>query len=338
MVDAMVFAPLHRNTYLRKLGKPAWVPCNVIDYPPRTARLFVNASQLLARHMISKWCPDIIHHTYYDSAYLTTPHSRRVITVYDMIHEKFRPSKGKNLIQSEQKRRAVLAADHVIAISHSTSIDLQEMWGVPSDKITVIHLAAQPFRGDIGEPGKTSAAKSTRRPFLLYVGLREGYKNFDSLLQAIASSPQLRKDFDLIAFGGRPFSRTQYDAIIHYGLDPSKVIHRSGDDQVLASHYRSAATLVYPSLYEGFGLPPLEAMKSGLPVCVSNTSSLPEVVGDAGEYFDPTDPESIASAVERVVYNPDLASELSKKGRIRATEFTWNKCADATTTVYRKLR
>ena len=114
-------------------------------------------------------------------------------------------------------------------------------------------------------------------------------------------------------------------------------MHYFGGDDLLASIYRKAGALIYPSLYEGFGLPPLEAMAAGCPVICSNTSSLPEVVSDAGEYFDPLSQESMMEAMEAVLCSPKRRDDLIAKGYLQASKFSWKKCAQETITEYQKL-
>jgi glycosyltransferase involved in cell wall biosynthesis len=111
----------------------------------------------------------------------------------------------------------------------------------------------------------------------------------------------------------------------------------AGADEYLADLYRNAATLVYPSLYEGFGLPPLEAMAQGCPVVSSNTSSMPEVIGDAAEYFDPDQADDISAAIERVVYAPERRNELIHKGHVRSKMFDWATCASETMRLYQTI-
>jgi glycosyltransferase involved in cell wall biosynthesis len=111
----------------------------------------------------------------------------------------------------------------------------------------------------------------------------------------------------------------------------------NGNDRKLASFYSGAALFVYPSLYEGFGIPPLEAMSMDCPVVCSNNSSIPEVVGDAAEYFDPNDTESIRKAMELVLNSTARQAELINKGQIRCTQFSWERCAEETLAIYRNL-
>ena len=121
------------------------------------------------------------------------------------------------------------------------------------------------------------------------------------------------------------------------GFLPDQIIQLSGDDNILAFLYKKAAAFVYPSLYEGFGLPPLEAMANNCPVISSNTSSMPEVIGDAGEYFNPQIVEEIALAIEKVVYSPIRSQELIEKGQKRLTQYSWKDCAEKTLDIYKSI-
>jgi glycosyltransferase involved in cell wall biosynthesis len=258
-----------------------------------------------------------------------------VITVYDMIHEIYPELLAKGDRTSELKRIAVERADHVICISDSTRNDLIRLFNVPEQKTTTVYLAA-----DVSPTPRDDAARATAehpRPYLLYVGMRGGHKNFSGLVDAVAGSPRLRSDFDVVAFGGGDFSDAERSAIDGASLSADRVHHVSGDDAVLNALYANAGAFVYPSLYEGFGLPPLEAMTYNCPVVSSNTSSMPEVIGDAGEYFPPTDIGAMSRAIESVVYSEDRRRDLVAKGRDRLREFSWEKCAAQTLAVYQGL-
>jgi len=157
------------------------------------------------------------------------------------------------------------------------------------------------------------------------------------LLEAYATSKPLVDNFALVCFGGRPLQTEELRAMHHLGLKPGKVLHFSGSDKILASLYRKAHAFVYPSIYEGFGIPPLEAMAHDCPVICSHTSSMPEVIGKAGEYFDPRNIESIRGAIERVVSSSCRRNTLIQNGRDRLKMFSWDQCAAETYAVYRKL-
>jgi glycosyltransferase involved in cell wall biosynthesis len=199
---------------------------------------------------------------------------------------------------------------------------------VPENKTSVIYHGSSFY--------KKTKNKSfpIRKPYLLFIGQRDGYKNFDILLRAFAHSSKLRKDFLLICFGGGTFSSVERKRIATLGLSLQDVIHVRGDDADLAGFYGEAAAFVYPSLYEGFGIPLLEAMALSCPVVCSNASSFPEVVGNAADLFDPFDEESLRSTIERVVFSMEHRDFLIGRGLDRARLFSWDRCAEETLQVY----
>jgi glycosyltransferase involved in cell wall biosynthesis len=231
----------------------------------------------------------------------------------------------------DEKRAAVARADHIVCISEHTRQDLIRLLDVPAEKTTVVHLGFALTHSKIADLAKP------HRPFILFVGARGGYKNFDRLLKAYAERPILHDSYDLVAFGGGSFSAREQELIRTLGLTERQVRQLGGDDAVLSALYQQASLFVYPSLYEGFGIPPLEAMSLDCPVICSNTSSMPEVVGNAAVQFDPHDVDSIANALEAVITNPTLQADLRRRGRERLHAFSWHRCALETLKVYRKV-
>ena len=177
----------------------------------------------------------------------------------------------------------------------------------------------------------------SRRPYLLHVGGRAGYKNFETLLRAYAGQPALAREFDLVAFGAGDFDTKERELIGALGLSDSQVRQVGGGDSILTDLYQGAALFVYPSRYEGFGIPPLEAMSFDCPVVCSNSSSIPEVVGDAAVFFEPASSDSIANAIQSVLSNDTLRETLIARGRARNKMFSWERCAEQTLDIYRKL-
>jgi glycosyltransferase involved in cell wall biosynthesis len=251
-----------------------------------------------------------------------------------MIHELFAAEFSTRVDTTGAKRAAVQRADHVICISENTKQDLMRILKVPEQKITVIHLACDPVSADTSRPPDVT---NNVKPFLLFVGARGGYKNFSRMLQAIAVSAALKSQFDVVAFGGGRFTSAEIAAFHAMGFAATQVRQISGDDQVLGRLYVQASAFIYPSTYEGFGIPPLEAMAHGCPVISSNASSMPEVIGDAGVYFYPQDVEQIRHAIESVVFDATRSAKLIAAGRQRVAQFSWTRCASETAAVYRAL-
>lgn len=328
--DVRIVAPLYVNRYLHELA-PELVVGRQLSRGRRKLMNFYNA--IAIRYPLADFDPDIFHETYYSKYSVPLRDNQaRVVTVYDMIHERFPqdfPSTDKS---AKFKRLAIERADHVICISENTRRDLLDMVNVDSAKVSVVHLGV-----DVDDSDGSPEENLIDKPYLLYVGLRGGYKNFGRLLQAYASSSPLRENFCLVCFGGQDFSRSETEEIQKLNLRQGQVVWMGGSDRVLMSLYAHAAAFVYPSLYEGFGIPPLEAMAGSCPVVCSSGSSISEVVGDAGEFFDPYDSSAIACAIEKVTSSPSRSAELVDLGWQRLKSFTWAECARGTRDVYASL-
>jgi len=329
-----VFAGLHRNNYLADLPSDIVRGLKLEKYPPKTVSLFQIFNHYLVNHQIRCWEPELIHETYYSFMNFSKSSIPRVTTVYDMIHELFPQTFSVSDKTSDWKRKTFDRVEHIISISKSTKNDLVKLFDIDENKISVVHLGVDVLSfSDYNPPSNLEL----KRPFLLYVGARGGYKNFRAVLTAVAASKQLKEDFDLVAFGGGSFGVDEKALIVSLGFTAEQIRQVSGGDDKLVALYHQATAFVYPSLYEGFGLPPLEAMACSCPVISSNTSSMPEVIGDACEYFTPADNEDIQRAIEKVVYSADRIIELKKLGLERVQLFGWGKCARETLDIYEKI-
>ena len=336
-----VFAPLYRNQYLLELSKNLVHGYSVKDYPAKTAGLLVKANGWLAKSQIKGWKPDLVHETYFSLNRSAPASCPVVLTVFDMIPElEAIASQAKSRTAIAQasgldsiKRTAVQRADHIICISEHTRGDLLKLYQVPAHKVSVVYLGCDPATVQ----NASANANRESRPYLLYVGLREGYKNFENLLLAIAQAPALQAEFDVLAFGGGTFTAAEQTLIARLGFKSNQVRQQAGNDATLNEAYQNAAAFVYPSAYEGFGLPPLEAMARNCPVISSSTSSMPEVIGSAGEYFDPQSIDCISHSIEAVVFSKDRTQELIKLGNERVKLFTWQRCAQETRTIYQSV-
>ena len=175
-----------------------------------------------------------------------------------------------------------------------------------------------------------------RKPYILYVGWRKGYKNFSNFIKAYASNRKVYLDFRVVIFGGEKISFNERIEFEKLGVN-DKIDQFFGNDAVLSNLYKNASCFIYPSLYEGFGIPPLEAMHYGCPVIASNVSSIPEVVGDAGFFFNPGEVEEISCALKRVLYDEELKAILINKGYQQEKKFSWEQCARETFEIYSQL-
>ena len=222
--------------------------------------------------------------------------------------------------------RSLRRADRIVAVSANTARDIRSMFGVDESRIEVVrHGVSSAFRPLDSE--RLEAARTRFRlpeGFILFVGTIEPRKNLDTLLEAWA---MMRDRPPLVVAGGWGW-RFEATRERMERLGPGLHVLGEVDSSELPMLYNLAACLAHPAWYEGFGLTPLEAMACGVPVVVSDSSSLPEVVGDAGLLVPPYEPDLWRDALERVLREPELASDLRRKGVLRAAEFSWKDAAD----------
>lgn len=337
-IQARILAPVHVNGYLQALPSRlvlgSQAPCTAVPKP-----LVRVASQLACAALQAARPSDILHRTYYYPLCHLPGRAKNVLTVYDMIHEKFPQHFSPRDPIAQWKKRAIAGADKIICISEHTRQDLLELNShVAPERVAVTHLgfdALHQLLPDTPARAFREQALGQDAPYILFVGSRGGHKNFRGLLQAYAASPWLRDAFGLLCFGGGAFTDTENALIAQAGVAP-RVRQIGGADALLAASYRHAALFVYPSLYEGFGIPPLEAMSLDCPVACSRASSIPEVVGDAAAMFDPSSVEDMQQAMESVLGSPDTRARLVAMGRARASLFSWQRCAETTAAIYRE--
>lgn len=328
-----IICPLYTNKYLRSSKSLAKVSGFFININPKflPAVRFINQ---LASWVILKYVkPEIIHETYYSAMRLTSKKTKIILTVHDMIHERFKDKFSPLDTTMKKKAIAVSRADHIICVSENTKRDLIELLGVNPSKISVVYLG---FNLTSNIKSKFKIDKKAR-PFLFYVGARDGYKNFKNFLRAYSQSKNLKKNFDIVCFGGGPFVIEEINLINKLNVNVNSIRQVSGGDEILGDYYKRATALIYPSLYEGFGIPPLEAMGLGCPVLCSNVSSIPEVVGDAAIMFNPADVLSIQIAIEGFVNDFSLRDKMINLGRERVKIFSWERCAKETLQIYDKV-
>ena len=285
--------------------------------------------------------PDVFHAPHY--VLPTAVRCRSVVTIHDCIHlmfPQYLPNRAAYAYARASMWSAARHADRILTVSEASKRDILHFFNVPPDKISVVYNAIDE-RFWI-EPNGEDVARVRERfqldhGFVLYAGTIKPHKNLVRLIEAFA---QLRTgefgELKLLIIGDEISKLPALRRAVH-----SHKLHKHVrflgfvPDETLAVLYRLAAVFVFPSLYEGFGLPPLEAMASGTPVVTSNVSSLPEVAGDAAVLVDPYDVDSIVDGVRRVLTDPELAAELRRKGLVRARGFSWERSVARTHDLYR---
>ncbi|MBE6295205.1 MAG: glycosyltransferase family 4 protein [Bacteroidales bacterium] len=272
---------------------------------------------------------DIFHPTYFNPYFLKSVKRRQkpfVLTVHDMTFERY----PQDILIYDRtiphKRRLIAEADHIIAVSENTKRDIVELLGTDPSKISVVHH---------GYRMVTQPAQQLFDRYVLYVGERKGYKNFLPWLSAIRSIFNLDPNLKVVCTGS-PFTAAELKLFEKWSI-ADRLVHIAANDAQMASLYRHALCFVFPSHYEGFGIPILEAFANGCPVCLSNASSFPEVAGDAAMFFNPNDAQSMLDTLKETLVSAALRDELRSKGLERSKEFSIERMVSQTCDVYRKL-
>lgn len=258
----------------------------------------------------------------------------KIVTIHDVAPIKHPQWYSKRFAYTYRLLLPLIArsSTRIISDSNFSKLEISRLFKVSEDSINVVPCATSPEFG----LGDVAGDKITEEPFILSVASLDPRKNFDRLIEAFLKLDL--SDIRLVIVGSenRVFSSKKLKSLIRSA--PNIVFTGSVDDTQLRSLYHRARLFVYPSLYEGFGLPPLEAMTCGCPCVVSNAASLPEVCGDAGLYCDPYDIEDIGDKINQVLSNADLRSELVRRGLQRAREFNWDKSARKLLDIIEKAR
>lgn len=254
-----------------------------------------------------------------------------VLTVHDMIAEIFSSKLDPSGREAEAKRAAVAAADAIICVSENTKRDLIRILDVKEERASVIPLASE-----LSAEMATGVPRGLDQPFVLFVGNRVFYKNFARLLLAMRKVAESWPGLRLLVVGS-PFNQTEQEWVSALGLEKRIAQVSEISDPELAGLYRDSEALVYPSLYEGFGIPPLEAMACGTVVIAARSSSIPEVVGEDAILFDPYSTEELAEKILSLRELGASRSEYIRRGRERAMLYSWDRTAERTVDVYRRF-
>ncbi len=239
-------------------------------------------------------------------------------------------------------KRAIKKSSKIIAISKNTKEDIFAHFGTPSEKIAVIYLAAsESFMPIENKEIVYEVAKKYNLPlkFILFVGTLEPRKNIPKLIESyMMLETVIRREFKLVIVGKKGwYYKEIFDAVKKTKLEKDIIFTGYIPDNDLPIIYNAASLFIFPSLYEGFGLPILEALSCGIPTIVSNISSLPEIVGNAAILVDPNNKKEISNAIQKVLFSASLNQELRQVGPIQAAEFSWSKTARETLLVLEEV-
>ncbi len=278
---------------------------------------------------------DLLHCLHFPTPWRT--HVPMVVTLHDLtplVVPASMPSTLRRAVYRSLNARAVRGAGQVIVPSDSTARDVERLLGAPLGQMRVIPEAADDFAaGEVGD--LPQGLINDRARYVLSMGNTKAHKDLPCLLAAFQRVLETRPDVHLLLVGEEPSG--YLDA--HLTGDARSRVRFTGrvDDPQLRALYKSASVFAFPSRYEGFGLPPLEAMSFGSPVLAAKAASLPEVVGDAAVLFPPGDADALASELARMLDDAESRRVLGEKGRARAAEFTWARTARQTVDVYTEV-
>lgn len=341
-----MFAQLARQFVLEPIDDVQVLPFNapvvnryLLDHPelsgPLGAREARNEWTALAHYLTRPQTHprcEIVHNSFY------LPHglapvkgAKRIVTIHDMIPERL-PHTRRRLDRLTLKHRYVQRADHIICVSEATREDLEDIYGPLDVAVSVVHHGVdERFRPDVPR------LDVLPERYVLFVGNRGQYKDARVLFDAFAQIAQDFPDLHLLCVGGAGLSPQEVQWLTERGIR-DRVSQRYLSDAEIASAYAHAEVFVFPSRFEGFGLPALEAMASGTPVMLANATSLPEVGADAAIYFTPGNAAELASALASLLTDDSAKQQLITRGLERAAIFSWHAAAEKTAAVYRQAR
>jgi len=330
-IDYVLGVLFSNNYYLKDSSKPLF---NFIankllksEYGKRTEII----NELYCKYLLSKNEFDVFHPTYYDTYFISKLKKPLVITVHDMTHEKLPEYFWAQSPLTHNKRRNIEKADKIIAISESTKNDLLELTNIDEKKIDVVYHGI-----DNNTPLVFEMIPNLPDQYILFVGDRSGYKNFYTFIDAFVLVSALYPTINIILCGGGALGIADLEIISQRKL-VGKVKHLQVNDYELNYLYRNALVFVYPSLYEGFGLPILEAYKANCPIILSDIDCFKEVAGNAALYFSKHEKEDLASKIISVIENNQTRTNLIDLGSERIKLFPLDTSMQKTLDIYRYL-
>jgi len=299
-----------------------------IKHIPRTKLISIKIQKPFFERFADKQEFDILHQTYFADINLKKKF-KRIITIHDFTHEKLSSNFSSLDKTADLKRLAVEKSDGIICVSESTKNDLLERYDTKGKKVKVIYHGNS-LRYDVKEE------PVIKGKYLLYVGDRRSYKNFRIIIKLFEINQALRNEYKLICCGGGKFTNEEMEQMTRADV-VNNFLQIEARDKKIANLYYFAKAFIYPSKYEGFGIPMIEAMYNGCPIVASNVSSLPEVGGDSALYFNPDSVDELNGNINTILENEEVVNKLKSLGKEREKIFSWDKCSDETYKFYKEV-
>jgi len=324
---SLLFSENHYLKENRKLFKKSnLLPSNEFKGKATAKEYLAKLNKAYSNYRIASNKFDLFHPTFYDAYFLEVLKKPYVVTVHDLIEFRYKDTFFKHSLNRPHMEKVIQNANRIIAISENTKEDLLNTFNLNPDAIDVIHHGFN----------DTAKSKKTNHfgKYILFVGDRGSYKNFVGLVAAVSGLLKKDKGLKLVCVG-KAFIPEELELFKELNVD-EQLFALNVDEATLNELYSHALVFVYPSLYEGFGMPILEAFSNNCPVCLSDASCFPEIAGEAAAYFDPTDKDSMTQCIEKVMSDKGIAEKLRRAGKTRLKDFSWKKTADMTLNTYQK--
>jgi glycosyltransferase involved in cell wall biosynthesis len=289
-------------------------------------RLMLELGKPYSLYKVAKNNYGVLHLTHYEG-YANNATKRPIVMTY---HDKLFSSYCYHERTIREQKKCFAHVDKIITVSNNTKNDLISLFGIDEKKIEVIYHGVSKNLYVHGE-------RIIKEKYILFVGARKKYKNFFRLLKAFAQIIKTNMPELKLVCTGKPFDNNELQEIQALGIKKEQINSRFYSDEELQNLYQNAELFVFPSEYEGFGFPLLEAMSNNCPVVCSNASCFPEIAGNAAEYFNSLDIDDIFAALKKVLFSTDMRKKLVENGKNRCEEFSWEKSAQKHINLYESL-
>ncbi len=315
-----------KRVFLNRYFKKLFLNRYVRDYSIRANKIINILSTKLFYY-------DIIHPTWTDPYINKYCSDKMIVTIHDMIHELIWEDDEFTRQEISNKKEAIYKSKAIIAISNSTKRDILKVYpDISGEKIHVVYHGVN----KLPEPIRPNLIQIPDR-YLLFVGDRHGYKRGMMLIDILKRVIQTDDSICAIFVGGGEFTETERVFLKHENIE-KHVIQYNATDSELAYLYQNAICLVYSTLYEGFGFPILEAFDNCCPVVCTNSSSMPEIGGDAALYFEKNDLDMVIYYISNLISDETFRNGCIERGKKRTQDFSWEKCAEETLKVYQMVK